>query len=75
MDAFVVRFDFGAARKDRGNLGKIDTPDLDQSNEKLRQEVDSKLCSSLYFQQGFAQAGESKPSKILLSRIGLLEQG
>src|SRR5215216_99958 len=52
LDAFVVRFLFGAASKNRGNLGEVDTANLDQRNEKLRQEVDSSFVPIYIFSKG-----------------------
>src|SRR5215208_3256302 len=52
LDAFVVRFLLGAASKNRGNLGEVDTANLDQSNEKLRQEVDSSFVPIYIFSKG-----------------------
>src|SRR5205085_551987 len=52
LNAFVVRFFLGATGKYRGNLGEVDTANLDQSNDKLGQEVDSSLVPIYIFSKG-----------------------
>ncbi len=49
LNPLVVRCFFRATRKNRGDLGEIDTTDLDQSDQKLRQEVDSSFIPIYIF--------------------------
>src|SRR5205085_5488603 len=52
LDAFVVRCFFGPARKNRGNLREVDGSHLNQSDEKLRQEVDAGFVPSYIVSKG-----------------------
>jgi hypothetical protein len=52
LNAFVVRFGFGATRKNRGDHGEVDGANLDQSDEKLGQEVDAGFIPSYIFSKG-----------------------
>jgi hypothetical protein len=49
LNAFIMRVGFGPTSKNRSNLGKIDRANLNQSNEKLCQEVDPSLVPSYIF--------------------------